>query len=84
MGLFGNMATPAPNMMQAIQNARALYQQMQNPQAFVQQYMPFVPPEFRNDPNAILQFLLNNNYVNQGYINQLQSMAPTVQSKLGF
>lgn len=84
MGLFGNTAAPATNMFQAIQNARALYQQMQNHQAFVQQYMPFVPPELRNDSNAILQFLLNNNYVNQGYINQLQGMAPTVRSKLGF
>jgi len=40
-----------------IQQAGQVYQTMQNPQAFVSQYFPFVPENIRNDPNMIMNYM---------------------------
>ena len=60
--LSGGMMMPqAPmnvNPVQALlQKATQIYQTMNNPQAFVGQYFPFVPEDFRNDPDKVLQYL---------------------------
>lgn len=46
------------NPVQALlQRASQIYQTMNNPQELINQYFPFVPESYRNDPDKVLQYL---------------------------
>lgn len=59
--MMNNMMMPPArpnNPVQALlQQAADIYQSMQNPQAFMQQYFPNVPANYRNTPDQLLQYL---------------------------
>ena len=59
--MMQNMAMPAAaptNPIQAlVQRAANIYQTVMNPQAFMQQYFPNVPNNYRNNPDQLLQYL---------------------------
>lgn len=59
MGGMGGMSQPqyANPLQSMIQRAGQIYQSMQNPQAFVGQYFPYVPANIRSDPNQIVNYL---------------------------
>ena len=60
-------------MMQNLNQLTAMYQQMKNnPIAFLSQR--FNIPENINDPNAILQHLLNSGQITQGEVNDAMAM----------
>lgn len=40
-----------------IQQAGMIYQSMQNPRAFVGQYLPFIPENIRNNPDQIMNYM---------------------------
>lgn len=64
--MMGNAMTPPMRqpmqmsgnpVMNILMEASRMYQNMQNPLAFVNQYFPNVPENYRNDPDKILQYL---------------------------
>lgn len=59
-GMMGAMQPPAmagnPVLM-LLQKATQIYQSTQNPQAFINQYFPDVPSNYRNNPDQLLQYL---------------------------
>lgn len=52
----------------------------QNPIGFLMQNKINVPQEMMNDPNAIIQHLMNNGQINQQTYNQAQQMARQIQN----
>ena len=54
------------------QYAMNLIKQFQNPQQLLQRMG--IPQEYRNDPQSVAQYLLDNGKVNQSQIEQAQRM----------
>lgn len=68
-------------MMPNLNELMNMYQQMKsNPVAFLSQR--FNIPQNMNDPNAILQYLLNSGQVSQAQVNDVMGMRnnPTIQA----
>jgi hypothetical protein len=63
------MMTNAPNMMQMLGQFKA------NPMQFLMQRKFNVPQSMANDPNAILNHLLQTGQVNQDAVNRAYQMA---------
>lgn len=53
---------------------------MQNPMQFMMQNKLNIPNNVANDPNAVIQHLLNNGQMSQAQYNQLQQMAKQIQN----
>lgn len=67
-------------------NMLQMYQQLkQNPMALLSQRFNIPQGMNMNDPNAIIQHLLNTNQVSQTQVNNAMQMRnnPTIQSLLG-
>lgn len=54
--------------------ANQMMQQMQNPQQIIQQFLPGVPAEIRNDPNQIINWLQQNGRITPQQIQMAQQM----------
>lgn len=54
--------------------AQQMMQQMQNPQQMIQQFLPGVPAEIRNDPNQIINWLQQNGRITPQQIQMAQQM----------
>lgn len=67
--LYSSMMGQQPNIMQAIQSLK------QNPMQFLMQRKFNIPQNIANDPNAIIQHLMNTGQVSQQQYNKaLQQM----------
>ena len=53
-------APQVPQFTNPVQKANYIMQAMTNPAAFVRQAIPNLPPQIANDPNQILQWMLQN------------------------
>jgi len=58
-----------------LQRARQLASGLQNPQQMIQQFMPDVPAEIRNDPEQIIQWMQQTGRVNPQMIQMARQMA---------
>ena len=58
------MQAPASPMMAMLQQATNIYQTIMNPQAFMKQYYPNVPENYRSSPEQLLQYLQQTGQVN--------------------
>ena len=67
------MINPA-NLMSMFMNFR------QNPMGFMMQNGMNVPQNIMNDPNAIIQQMMNSGQINQQTYNQAQQMARQIQN----
>ena len=66
---FGNM-----------QNLMGQFQRfIGNPMGFMMQQKLNIHQEYLNDPNAAIQYLMNNGQMNQQQYNQLQQMAKQIE-----
>lgn len=71
---FGNM-----------QNMMGQFKQfMGNPMGFMAQRKLNIPPQYMNDPNGAIQYLMNNGQMSQQQYNQLQQMARQIQQNPQF
>ena len=70
--MIGNKQDPFGNM----KNFQTMRDQfVQNPMGFLSQRGLNIPQEYQNDPNAALQYLMNNGKLNQQQYNFLVQMA---------
>lgn len=81
MLMGGNMQMPQQQTvrqpaMNPFQRTNAIMQAMRNPQAFVQQMIPGLPPEIANDPNRILQYMREHMGVTDEQIRQAAGSVP--------
>lgn len=67
--LYQSMKGQQPNMASALQNLK------QNPMQFLMQRKFNVPQDIANDPNAIIQHLMNSGQVTQGQYDRAMQMA---------
>lgn len=67
--LYQSMKRQQPNMASALQNLK------QNPMQFLMQKKFNVPQDIANDPNAIIQHLMNSGQVSQQQYNKAMQMA---------
>lgn len=63
--IYSSMMGQQPNIMQAIQNLK------QNPMQFLMQRKFNIPQNIANDPNAIIQHLMNTGQVSQQQYNKV-------------
>ena len=72
----GTSAPVAQNMMQLYQNtvagAQRMMQAYQNPLQFVFEVFNQVPQQYRNDPDQVTNYLLQNNMLNDQQIQMLR------------
>ena len=61
-------------MQQIMSKASQMMQQFQNPQQLIQQMMPGVPAEIRNDPNQIISWLQQTGKITTQQIQMAQQM----------
>ena len=61
-------------MQNVMQKASQMMQQFQNPQMLLQQIMPGIPQEIRNDPNQIISWLQQNGKITDQQIRMAQQM----------
>lgn len=61
-------------MQNVMQKANQMMQQFQNPQMLLQQIMPGIPQEIRNDPNQIISWLQQNGKITDQQIRMAQQM----------
>lgn len=57
---------------------------MQNPMQYMMQKRLNIPQQYQNDPNAAIQYLMNNGQMSQSQYNQLQQMARQIQGNPQF
>ena len=76
LNAIANMRGPFGNMQAVMQQAQQLQQAMQNSQRFVQQYFPDAPADAQNDPDKILQYLIDSGRITRQQINQILQMLP--------
>lgn len=76
LNAIANMRGPFGNMQAIMQQAQQLQQAMQNPQRLVQQYFSDVPSDMQNDPDKIVQYLIDSGRITRQQINQIQQMLP--------
>lgn len=67
--LYQSMRGQQPNIVSALQNLK------QNPMQFLMQRKFNIPQNISNDPNAIIQHLMNTGQVSQQQYNRASSMA---------
>lgn len=67
--LYQSMKRQQPNMASALQNLK------QNPMQFLMQKKFNVPQDIANDPNAIIQHLMNSGQVTQRQYDRAMQMA---------
>lgn len=65
----------ANNLQAAIERAKQIASSMQNPQAFVQQYLPGVPANIANDPNQIMNWLQQTGRVSPQQVQMVNQLA---------
>ena len=66
--LYNSMMNQQPNIMSALQSLK------QNPMQFIMQAKFNVPQNIMNDPNAIIQHLVNTGQVSQQRYNRVVQM----------
>ena len=66
---------PFGALQNVMQRARQIASGMQNPQQMIQQFMPDVPEEIRNDPEQIIQWMQQTGKVNPQMIQMARQMA---------
>ena len=76
--MYANMSQRPINLqsMNPMQKMQLMMQAMSNPAAFVQQYLPDVPAQIRNDPNQILQYLQQTRHISNQQIQNLLNQNP--------
>ena len=61
-------------MQNVMARANQMMQQLQNPQQLIQQIMPGVPAEIRNDPNKIIDWMQQTGKITPQQIQMAQQM----------
>lgn len=71
MNVLGNMRG-APNLAQAMQQAQQLQGLLQNPQEIVRRFYPDVPAEMQNDPDKILNYMIDSGRISKQQVDALR------------
>lgn len=69
-------AQPRPNLQTRAQQMAAMMRAMSNPAAFVKENLPGLPEQIANDPNQILQYMMQNLGVTQQDIQNAANQIP--------
>lgn len=59
-----------------VQQMASIYQAMVNPSAFVKEHLPGIPEQICNDPNQVLQYMMQNLGVTQQDIQNAARQIP--------
>lgn len=62
------------NIQQLIQRAQQIRQAYATPQDFLRANFPNVPQQYTSDPNQFIQYMLNNNMIDQQRVNYLNNL----------
>lgn len=74
---IGGMArNPFANVQQIMNMANQMQQQFGNPEQLVNKFFSDVPQEDRNDPDKIVNYLIQNGRITQQQVDQLKQMFP--------
>lgn len=74
--LWGSPPVTAPSQrMNPMQMMSAFAQAMQNPAAFIRSRFQDIPANMPNDPNQILQYLIQKNGITQQQLQETQAQA---------
>lgn len=62
--------------MNPMQKMNYIMQAMRNPAAFVKQAIPDLPDQIANDPNQVLNYIMQTRNITQEQVNQIARQVP--------
>lgn len=65
-----------PQFMNPMQKMNYIMQAMRNPAAFVKQAIPDLPDQIANDPNQVLNYIMQTRNITQEQVNQIARQVP--------
>lgn len=65
-----------PQFMNPMQKMNYILQAMRNPAAFVKQAIPDLPDQIANDPNQVLNYIMQTRNITQEQVNQIARQVP--------